>query len=93
MHFAGDVAASQQRCEYWVASIQGMVDIAVMVWTVVGTVRFEQWFVGLDESDPARVEGRVDLLEQLGPARDRPDHKRQLDTKDKRHGHKELERH
>ena len=54
-----------------------------MVWTVVG----------LDESDRARVEDRVDLLEQLGPALGRPDHKRQLASKDKRHGHQELERH
>ena len=43
-----------------------------MAWTVVGTSLFEEWFVGLDESDRARVEDRVDLLEQLGPTLGRP---------------------
>jgi hypothetical protein len=33
---------------------------------------FEEWFIALDESDRARVEDRVDLLEQLGPALGRP---------------------
>ncbi len=43
-----------------------------MAWTVVGTSLFERWFIGLDESDRARVEDRVDLLEQLGPTLGRP---------------------
>ena len=43
-----------------------------MAWTIVGTNLFEEWFTGLDEADRARVEDRVDLLEQLGPALGRP---------------------
>ena len=43
-----------------------------MAWSVVGTNAFEDWFIGLDESDRARIEDRVDLLEQLGPSLGRP---------------------
>ena len=43
-----------------------------MTWSVVGTSLFEEWFIGLDESDRARIEDRVDLLEQLGPTLGRP---------------------
>ena len=46
--------------------------IEPMAWTIVGTNLFEEWFTALDESDRARVEDRVDLLEQLGPALGRP---------------------
>ena len=43
-----------------------------MTWSVVGTSLFEEWFIGLGESDRARIEDRVDLLEQLGPTLGRP---------------------
>ena len=43
-----------------------------MAWSVVGTSLFEEWFTELDDSDRARVEDRVDLLEQLGPTLGRP---------------------
>ena len=43
-----------------------------MAWSVVGTNAFEDWFIGLDESDRARIEDRVDLLERLGPSLGRP---------------------
>ena len=43
-----------------------------MAWSVVGTSLFEEWFIGLDESDCARIEDRVDLLEQLGQSLARP---------------------
>ena len=43
-----------------------------MAWTIVGTNLFEEWFTALDEADRARVEDRVDLLEQLGPTLGRP---------------------
>ncbi len=33
---------------------------------------FEEWFLGLDESDRARIDDRVDLLEQLGLSLGRP---------------------
>jgi hypothetical protein len=43
-----------------------------MTWEVVGTTEFEGWFLDLDGADRARVEDRVDLLEQHGPALGRP---------------------
>jgi hypothetical protein len=39
---------------------------------VVGTTDFEDWFLNLDSADRARVEDRVELLEQHGPTLGRP---------------------
>jgi hypothetical protein len=44
----------------------------VVSWEVVGLTEFESWFLGLDEASRARVEDRIDFLEQLGPALGRP---------------------
>ena len=43
-----------------------------MPWDVVGVSEFEEWFLALDEASRARVEDRIDFLEQLGPALGRP---------------------
>jgi hypothetical protein len=43
-----------------------------MSWEVVGVIEFENWFLALDESSRARVEDRIDLLEQIGPSLGRP---------------------
>jgi hypothetical protein len=43
-----------------------------VAWEVVGTTEFEDWFLNLDSADRARVEDRVELLEQHGPALGRP---------------------
>ena len=42
------------------------------MWQVFGTDEFETWFINLPEHDRARIEDRVDLLEQVGPSLGRP---------------------
>jgi hypothetical protein len=44
----------------------------VVPWQVVGVTEFENWFLSLDEASRARVEDRIDYLEQLGPTLGRP---------------------
>jgi hypothetical protein len=44
----------------------------LVAWEVVGIIEFENWFLALDEANRARVEDRIDLLEQLGPTLGRP---------------------
>ena len=43
-----------------------------MPWEVVGLTEFENWYLALDEDSRARVNDRIDFLEQLGPALGRP---------------------
>jgi hypothetical protein len=43
-----------------------------MPWEVAGLTEFENWFLALDEANRARVEDRIDFLEQLGPSLGRP---------------------
>ena len=42
--------------------------VRVVVWEVVGTSMFEDWYLALDAVTQNRIDGRVEMLEQLGPA-------------------------
>lgn len=46
--------------------------MSLVAWEVVGVIEFENWFLALDEANRARVEDRIDLLEQSGPTLGRP---------------------
>ena len=43
-----------------------------MSWEVVGTSTFEDWYLALDAATQNRIDDRVEMLEQLGPALGRP---------------------
>lgn len=43
-----------------------------VVWDVAGTSMFEGWYLALDAATQNRIDDRVEMLEQLGPALGRP---------------------
>lgn len=43
-----------------------------MAWNVEATAEFQQWFAGLTGADRVSIAGKVDMLEEIGPALGRP---------------------
>ena len=43
-----------------------------MAWDIEGSEEFQEWFAGLSRNEKISVAGKIDLLEEEGPALGRP---------------------